>query len=183
MTMHRMSAHAQPLPIDFGAAELTACLAPQSAAVLVAPPGAGKTTRVPLVLAKEPWTQGKTILVLEPRRLAARVAAARMAATLGEPVAQPLGSPDPLHLQSLTGDAHRSRDRRRLHASRARRSLPRGHRRRSVRRVPRARPRRRSRPSACTRRAAGLARRSRSSWSCRPPSKARASASSWAARR
>jgi len=43
-----------------------------SAAVLVAPPGAGKTTRVPLVLLDEPWANDKKILILEPRRLAAR---------------------------------------------------------------------------------------------------------------
>ena len=56
--------------------------AAQCRRVLVAPPGAGKTTRVPLVLADEPWAAGKKILVLEPRRLAARAAADRMAATL-----------------------------------------------------------------------------------------------------
>ena len=52
--------------------------------MLVAPPGAGKTTRVPLVLIDEPWAEGKKIIVLEPRRLAARAAAERMAKTLGE---------------------------------------------------------------------------------------------------
>jgi ATP-dependent helicase HrpB len=62
-----------------------------NAAVLVAPPGAGKTTRVPLVLAAEPWAQGKKLLVLEPRRLAARAAAARMAATLREAVGASVG--------------------------------------------------------------------------------------------
>ena len=59
----------------------------RDAAVLVAPPGAGKTTRVPLVLAEEPWARGpnggRKILVLEPRRIAARAAAERMAKTLG----------------------------------------------------------------------------------------------------
>ncbi len=59
--------------------------------MLVAPPGAGKTTRVPLVLLDEPWAQDKKILVLEPRRLAARAAAARMAATLGEQVGETVG--------------------------------------------------------------------------------------------
>ncbi len=59
--------------------------------MLVAPPGAGKTTRVPLVLAEEPWARGKKIIVLEPRRLAARAAAARMAATLGEAVGATVG--------------------------------------------------------------------------------------------
>ena len=58
---------------------------------LVAPPGAGKTTRVPLVLLDEPWAKGKKILVLEPRRLAARAAATRMASTLGEQVGDTVG--------------------------------------------------------------------------------------------
>ena len=61
------------------------------AAVLVAPPGAGKTTRVPLALMDEPWAAGRRILVLEPRRLAARAAAARMASTLGEQVGDTVG--------------------------------------------------------------------------------------------
>ncbi len=59
--------------------------------MLVAPPGAGKTTRVPLVLLDEPWAKDKKILVLEPRRLAARAAAARMASTLGESVGETIG--------------------------------------------------------------------------------------------
>ena len=59
--------------------------------MLVAPPGAGKTTRVPLVLAQEPWAANRRILVLEPRRIAARAAAARMAATLGEAVGDTVG--------------------------------------------------------------------------------------------
>jgi ATP-dependent helicase HrpB len=71
--------------------ELTAALRATSAAVLIAPPGAGKSTRVPLVLAAEPWAKGKKILVLAPRRLAARAAAARMAATLGEAVGASVG--------------------------------------------------------------------------------------------
>jgi ATP-dependent helicase HrpB len=80
-----------PLPIDAALPELTAALRINSAAVLVAPPGAGKTTRVPLVLAGEAWAQGRRILVLEPRRLAARAAAARMAQTLGERVGDTVG--------------------------------------------------------------------------------------------
>src|SRR5262249_23441848 len=81
----------EPLPIDDALPSLTAVLRAGSAAVLVAPPGAGKTTRVPLVLAQEAWAEGKKILVLEPRRLAARAAAARMAATLGEAVGRSVG--------------------------------------------------------------------------------------------
>lgn len=60
-------------------------------AVLVAPPGAGKTTLVPLALLAAPWRAGKTVLVLEPRRLAARAAARRLAALLGEPVGRRVG--------------------------------------------------------------------------------------------
>src|SRR5262249_59675001 len=76
-----MNAPAEPLPIDPALPGLTSALRAANAAVLVAPPGAGKTTRVPLVLGAEPWAQGNKLLVLEPRRLAARAAAARMAAT------------------------------------------------------------------------------------------------------
>ena len=80
-----------PLPIDAALGDLTAALATNICAVLVAPPGAGKTTRVPLVLLDEPWAKHKKILVLEPRRLAARAAAARMASTLGEQVSDTVG--------------------------------------------------------------------------------------------
>jgi ATP-dependent helicase HrpB len=81
----------EPLPIDAALPQLAAALAARNVAVLVAPPGAGKTTRVPLVLAREPWAAGKKIIVLEPRRLAARAAAARMASTLGESVGDTVG--------------------------------------------------------------------------------------------
>ena len=80
-----------PLPIDAALPELTTALRAGNAAVLVAPPGAGKTTRVPLILAEEPWTEGRRILVLEPRRIAARAAAERMANTLGERVGETVG--------------------------------------------------------------------------------------------
>jgi ATP-dependent helicase HrpB len=83
-----------PLPIDAVLPELTAALRTNNAAVLVAPPGAGKTTRVPLILAAEQWAKGAKpgrILVLEPRRLAARAAAERMAQTLGERVGETIG--------------------------------------------------------------------------------------------
>ena len=59
--------------------------------VLMAPPGAGKTTRLPLALLTEPWLAGKKILVLEPRRLAARAAARYMAALLSEQVGETVG--------------------------------------------------------------------------------------------
>jgi ATP-dependent helicase HrpB len=80
------------LPIDAALPALRAALAAGSSAVLVAPPGAGKTTRVPLDLLSADWLgpTGKIVL-LEPRRLAARAAAERMAATLGERVGDTVG--------------------------------------------------------------------------------------------
>ncbi|MBK4214786.1 ATP-dependent helicase HrpB [Paracoccus caeni] len=78
----------ETLPIDAILPDLRATLAAKGRAVLVAPPGAGKTTRVPLALMDQ--TKGR-ILMLEPRRLAARAAAERMASTLGEPVGQSVG--------------------------------------------------------------------------------------------
>ena len=96
-----------PLPIDAALPDLTAALRTGNSAVLVAPPGAGKTTRVPLVLAAESWIQASAqagaqrgaqqsqysarILVLEPRRLAARAAASRMAHNLNEAVGETVG--------------------------------------------------------------------------------------------
>ena len=80
----------RPLPIDEALPALTAALRASNVAVLVAPPGAGKTTRVPLVLNGEPWATGK-ILVLEPRRIAARAAADRMAKTLDERTGDTVG--------------------------------------------------------------------------------------------
>ncbi len=79
------------LPIDDALGRLTDALRDNNATVLVAPPGAGKTTRVPLVLLDELWAAGKKILVLEPRRLAARAAASRMASTIGEQVGGTVG--------------------------------------------------------------------------------------------
>jgi ATP-dependent helicase HrpB len=80
-----------PLPIDAVLGDLTAALARSNTAVLVAPPGAGKTTRVPLALLDAEWAQGKKIIVLEPRRIAARAAADRMAQTLGEKAGETVG--------------------------------------------------------------------------------------------
>ena len=59
--------------------------------VLQAPPGAGKTTALPLALLDEPWLKGKKIIMLEPRRLAVRSSAARMAELLGEKVGERIG--------------------------------------------------------------------------------------------
>jgi ATP-dependent helicase HrpB len=78
-------------PIEAVVDQLARALECHSSAVLVAPPGAGKTTRVPLVLLDEPWARGKKIIVLEPRRIAARASAERMAHTLGERVGETVG--------------------------------------------------------------------------------------------
>src|SRR3954462_1742152 len=79
------------LPIHAVLDDLKTALAANSSAVLVAPPGAGKTTVVPLELLDQPWAEGGKIIVLEPRRLAARAAAGRMAKTLGEEVVETVG--------------------------------------------------------------------------------------------
>ena len=79
------------LPIDEALPQLLRVLREHSAAVLMAPPGAGKSTVVPLVLLQEPWAAGKRILMLEPRRLAARAVAQRMAQTLEEPIGRTVG--------------------------------------------------------------------------------------------
>lgn len=79
------------LPIDSVLPELLAALVAHSAAVLQAPPGAGKSTVVPLALLDEPWMRGKRLIMLEPRRLAARAVAQRMARSLGEEVGRTVG--------------------------------------------------------------------------------------------
>ncbi|UVE18412.1 ATP-dependent helicase HrpB [Pseudomonas sp. LS44] len=79
------------LPIDSILPALREALARRHEAVLEAPPGAGKTTRVPLALLDEPWLAGQTIVMLEPRRLAARAAAERLASELGEVVGETVG--------------------------------------------------------------------------------------------
>ena len=79
------------LPIDAVLPALLSTLADHNAAVLQAPPGAGKTTRVPLALIDQPWVADRRILVLEPRRLATRAAADHMARLLGEPVGRQVG--------------------------------------------------------------------------------------------
>src|SRR6185369_4770342 len=79
------------LPVDEALPRLKAVLAERPAAVLVAPPGAGKTTRVPLALLDAAWLGSRKIIMQEPRRLAARAAARRMASTLGEAVGETVG--------------------------------------------------------------------------------------------
>ena len=88
--MSDIAARYADLPVSDALAPLRAALADGPNAVLAAPPGAGKTTLVPLVLANEPWLSGKIILI-EPRRLAARAAARRMASMLGEEVGGTVG--------------------------------------------------------------------------------------------
>jgi ATP-dependent helicase HrpB len=80
-----------PLPIDAVLDDIARALSNHNAAVLVAPPGAGKTTRVPLALLDAPWLKGKKIIMLEPRRIAARASAERMAKTLGERAGETVG--------------------------------------------------------------------------------------------
>ena len=94
-----MRAFPDRLPIDEALPRLVAAVNAGARAILVAPPGAGKTTRVPLALLDEPFARAGKIIVLEPRRLAARAAAARMAATLGEKVGETIGLR--VRLQSL----------------------------------------------------------------------------------
>jgi ATP-dependent helicase HrpB len=79
------------LPIDGALPELRRALNEHRDAVLQAPPGAGKSTVVPLALLDEPWAKGKRLIMLEPRRLAARAVANRMAHTIGEGVGQTVG--------------------------------------------------------------------------------------------
>ena len=79
------------LPIEDVLPALEQALAAGGNALLTAPPGAGKTTVVPLALLNAPWLSGKKLLMLEPRRLAARAAAHRMASMRGEPVGAAVG--------------------------------------------------------------------------------------------
>jgi ATP-dependent helicase HrpB len=83
--------HSPRLPVEDILPELLAVLVGGRNAVLVAPPGAGKSTVVPLALLAADWAQGKKLLLLEPRRLAARAVAARMAQSLGERVGETVG--------------------------------------------------------------------------------------------
>ncbi|MCU0757665.1 MAG: ATP-dependent helicase HrpB [Steroidobacteraceae bacterium] len=82
---------ASGLPIDEALPALCAALQQHAGVVLEAPPGAGKSSVVPLVLARQPWVRDRRILVLEPRRLAARAVARRMAQTLREAVGETVG--------------------------------------------------------------------------------------------
>jgi ATP-dependent helicase HrpB len=79
------------LPIETILPELLAVLQTEDKLILTAAPGSGKTTRIPLALLDEPWLKGRSIVVLEPRRLAARSAASYMAGLLGEKAGQTVG--------------------------------------------------------------------------------------------
>ena len=115
-----------PLPIDAALPELTAALRASNTAVLVAPPGAGKTTRVPLVLAEEAWAEQRRRISRrsEPRPAGrrARAAAERMAKTLGEKRRRHGRPARALRLESVGAHADRDRHRGRVHAARSRRS-------------------------------------------------------------
>lgn len=79
------------LPVEQHLDALQNALATHNRLILVAQPGAGKTTRVPLRLLESAWAQGQKVLLLEPRRVAARLAASYMAQQLNEPVGQTVG--------------------------------------------------------------------------------------------
>ncbi|WP_294623859.1 ATP-dependent helicase HrpB [uncultured Bilophila sp.] len=94
-----------PLPVDAQLPELLAALSASTRCVLEAPPGAGKTTRVPLALLEAEWLAGRSIVMLEPRRMAARNAARYMASLLGEDVGRTVGYR--VRLDSRVGPATR----------------------------------------------------------------------------
>jgi len=91
MNLGNTSVNSSALPIDEILPEIVAALGAHSSAVVLAAPGAGKTTRIPPALLEAPWLAGKSILMLEPRRLAARMAAARMAAARSEALGETVG--------------------------------------------------------------------------------------------
>jgi ATP-dependent helicase HrpB len=86
-----LMATAEPLPIDDVLDDVRAHLRERTRLVISAPPGAGKTTRTPLALLEDEWTSAGRQLLVVPRRIAARAAAERLAASLGEPVGRTVG--------------------------------------------------------------------------------------------
>lgn len=92
MSTQAMSKEGVPaLPIEQHLTSIQGALDDHNRLILVAQPGAGKTTRVPLTLLNSQWAKGQKLLLLEPRRVAARLAASFMAAQLGEPVGKSVG--------------------------------------------------------------------------------------------
>ena len=127
--LHERSA----LPIDDALPAICAALEASCNLVVVAPPGAGKTTRAPLALLDADWAKGGKLILLEPRRLAARAAASRMAATFGETVGETIGLRMRLEFENLGANARRGRHRGRVRADDPRRCGARGRGGRSVR--------------------------------------------------
>ena len=89
--MSRAALHSPPLPIDAVLAPLRAALESSSSVVLQAPPGAGKTTRVPPAIVENGTAGNGVVIMLEPRRVAARAAARRMALEHGTPLGEVFG--------------------------------------------------------------------------------------------
>ncbi|EIM76510.1 ATP-dependent helicase HrpB, partial [Nitritalea halalkaliphila LW7] len=86
-----MHSHLPTLPISGALGQIQQALATHPNLILHAPPGAGKSTLVPLALLDAPWLEGKKIVMLEPRRLATKAIAERLAALLDEPLGQTVG--------------------------------------------------------------------------------------------
>ncbi len=98
------------LPVDETLPALRRALTEHGSAVLQAPAGAGKSTHIPLALIGERWLEGRRIVMLEPRRLAARAVTQRMAHLLNERVGETVGYRIRGDSRSGTADAHRGRD-------------------------------------------------------------------------
>ena len=108
--------HRAEFPIAPLLPELKRALVSSTRLVLEAPPGAGKTTQVPPALLDATWLGGRKILMLEPRRVAARAAAGFMAAQRGEAVGETVGYRIRFESKISARDAHRGRHRRHPHA-------------------------------------------------------------------
>ncbi len=91
MTSDRLQQELAALPVSEAVPRLLAAFESHRNAVLEAPPGAGKSTGIPLYLLEAPWLAGRKIVMLEPRRLAARAVATRMATLRGERVGETIG--------------------------------------------------------------------------------------------
>ncbi len=133
------------LPIVDALDDVRRALQDHRRAIIVAPPGAGKTTVVPLALLAEPWLGDGRIVMLEPRRLATRAAARRMASHHPDRRRRPDRLPDPRRAPHRSDDADRGRHRRRADSPPAERPRAPGCRGGDLRRGPRAQPHRRRR--------------------------------------